>query len=211
MSFWVDAATNAAILLLVLLTVLAVTIGYVVLRTYLMHLHWRRQGLPCAPFIPLVGHTLRAAKYSREDRMMDIFRDRTALYGDLYSLTFGPVSRLSVNSPPHIADVLRVKADCYEKGYINRIFVGNIVGLENLLLTEGAEHAKHRRMINPAFHHQNLQGRYSLSLSLLSLSLLLSLVTALLLAEVPSRASSFACFVSFALYRHARADGAGDR
>ena len=150
-------AINVAIVVVVLLLATAVFLSYVVLRTYLMHLHWKREGLPCAPFIPLVGHILRVAVYHREDRVLDVFRERLAMYGDLYSLTFGPSSRLSVNSPPHIADVLRLKADCYVKGFINQLFVGNITGTENLLLTEGAEHSKHRRMINPAFHHHNLQ------------------------------------------------------
>ena len=157
MSLLFSLAANGAIAILALIVVIALVLSYVVLQTYRRHLHWKGEGLPCAPFIPLVGHTLHAAQYQREDRMLDIFRERTAKYGDLYSLTFGPVSRLSVNSPPHIADVLRGKADCYEKGYINRVFIGHIVGLQNLLLTEGAEHAKHRRMINPAFHHHSLQ------------------------------------------------------
>ena len=162
MSLLVSVATNVAIVLLVLLASLALLLSIVALRTYLMHVYWQRQGLPCAPFIPLVGHTLRALAHQRADRLLDLFRERSAEYGDLYSLTYGPVSRLSVNSPPHIADVLRTKADCYEKGHVNRLFLGNVVGTQNLLLTEGAEHSKHRRMINPAFHHQNLQDMLQL-------------------------------------------------
>ena len=120
MSFFHSLLMSVAILLLVLASLAAILLSVIVLRTYLVHRHWQREGLPCAPFIPLVGHILNAQRYQREDRMLEIFRDRTKLYGDIYSLTFGPVSRLTVNSPPHIADVLRGKADCYEKGWVNR-------------------------------------------------------------------------------------------
>ena len=156
MSLVYSAALYAAASLLVLVLLVAQFLAYVVLQTYLMHLHWKREGLPCAPFIPLVGHMLRSVADLREDRALESYRERTAQYGDLFSLTFGPASRLTVNSPPHIADVLRGKADCYVKGTTTRIWMDPMIGLHNLLLADGAEHAKHRRMINPAFHHTAL-------------------------------------------------------
>ena len=142
MSTLIWLATNVAYLLLILLLLIVLLLAYTALCTYSMHRHWHSQHLPSAPFIPIVGHILATNKYVTEDRITDVFHERTAKYGDLYSITFGPTARLSVNSPPHLADVLRNCSDCYEKGFVNRLFVGNIVGLENLLLTEGVEHSK---------------------------------------------------------------------
>ena len=84
MSLLFSAVLYVVASLVIVAVLVAVLLAYVVLRSYLVHLHWKRQGLPCAPFIPIVGHMLRGAAYVREDRALDLYRDCTALYGELY-------------------------------------------------------------------------------------------------------------------------------
>ena len=137
---------------------LALCLVYALLvhRSLCHHLSYRRQGIPCAPFRPISGHLSELFLYDQQDRMLDMWRHQHAQYGAVHAIGFGPQISLKLNDPQYLRDVLRLQADCYRKSDDTRMFLEPSVGEHNLLLTEGAEHARHRGILAPAFHHSNL-------------------------------------------------------
>ncbi len=65
----------------------------------------------------------------------------------------------SSRHPDHIRDVLVTHAHCYAKTHSAFIRLGRVLG-QGLLNTDGEVWRRHRRMIQPAFHQENLH-RYS--------------------------------------------------
>ena len=140
-----------------LLLLLVVVVVFLVLPAYRLHLHYLAQGVSSAPFIPIAGYIPSLAGYHRKDRALSFYHDMCARYGLVHSVSFGPSTRLTVNDPRYIPDVLSTaNAQKFQKPAFSRRVVGGMLGLHNVLMTEREEHTKHRRMISPAFHHHNL-------------------------------------------------------
>lgn len=117
----------------------------------------RAQGVNGEPFIPFFGQISRLSHYRNNDVMLGFYEDLIARHGHTVLFGFGPVTRLFVNEPDMIADVLsRTKAQYYVKPPITTTVFAPMVGYHSLIVVEGAEHERARRMINPAFHHPNL-------------------------------------------------------
>jgi cytochrome P450 len=152
----IDPLPAALYVLLVCVMLASVLAVGLTLHGLLQQRYWQSQRVSCAPFIPIIGHMPAMASYRGQDRALAMFEDQTAAYGLVHAISMGPRCVLRINEPQLIADVLRAKADCYHKPPLSRRTMGRLVGLGNLLMTEGEEHRKHRRLINPAFHHHNL-------------------------------------------------------
>lgn len=77
-------------------------------------------------------------------------------YGDIAAFSFGPQKVYLLSRPEWIEDVLVKSAGKFQKGVAlqrAKALLGN-----GLLTAEGQEHLKHRRMIQPLFHRQHVQG-----------------------------------------------------
>jgi len=124
---------------------------------------FRAQGINGEPFIPLIGQISQLKRYREADMMMLYFEDLVKKYGNIFLFCFGPVVRLVINEPDLLADVLsRNNAQNYIKPPVATAVFEPIIGTHNLLIGEGDEHERARRMLNPAFHHTNLKSMISI-------------------------------------------------
>ena len=122
----------------------------------------RAQGVPGEPFVPLIGQLSQIRQYRQRDAVMDFALDLTRKHGNVCLFGFGPAIRLLIIEPDLLADVLsRANADNYIKPPIFNTVFTPIIGKENLLVAEGTTHERARRMINPAFYHNNLKSMIS--------------------------------------------------
>ncbi|CAF3828857.1 unnamed protein product, partial [Rotaria sordida] len=124
---------------------------------------FRAQGISGEPFIPLVGQLPEMIKQINNDASMIYHEELEKKHGYAMLVGFGPLTRLIVHEPDLLADVLsRNNASNYMKPVeFNEVLVP-IIGSHNLLVAEGSEHERARRMINPAFHHVNLKSMVSI-------------------------------------------------
>ena len=134
----------------------------VILSSYRIHRHLLAQGIFCYPFIPLIGHMRRLVAYRKAGRSIAFLEDAWRAHGLLHSISMGPSILLRVNDPAYFQDIFRNKASCYHKPSFSKLSLGEIIGTSSLILAEGEEHARHRRMINPAFHHHNIRDMQSI-------------------------------------------------
>ena len=77
-------------------------------------------------------------------------------YGDIAALHFGSRQLTLLNHPDFIQTVLRDRSTAFVKGQAlqrSRRFLG-----EGLLTSEGDQHLRQRRMIQPVFHRQRIAG-----------------------------------------------------
>jgi len=84
------------------------------------------------------------------------FTNTARTYGDLAGFKFGPQKVYLVSRPEWIEDILVKSAGKFAKGIAlerAKVLLGN-----GLLTAAGQEHLKHRRMIQPLFHRQHVQG-----------------------------------------------------
>ncbi len=84
------------------------------------------------------------------------FTNTARTYGDIAAFSFGPQKVYLVSRPEWIEDVLVKSAGKFGKGVAlerAKALLGN-----GLLTAAGQVHLKHRRMIQPLFHRQHVQG-----------------------------------------------------
>jgi cytochrome P450 len=124
---------------------------------------FRAQGVNGEPFVPLMGQISQLYRYREADMLMDFFEDLVKKHGNVFLYGYGPNVRLVVHEPDMLADVLgRNNAQNYVKPPITSTVFTPIIGSHNLLVAEGDEHERARRMINPAFHHVSLKSMISI-------------------------------------------------
>jgi cytochrome P450 len=120
---------------------------------------FRAQGIPGESFIPIVGQLLDMLRASKENKGVEYFHELSQKHGYRFLFGFGPLTRLVLLEPELIADVLgRSKAENYRKPTDLVNIVKPILGVHNLLVSEGEEHERARKMLNPAFHFVNIQS-----------------------------------------------------
>ena len=119
----------------------------------------RAQGIGCEPFVPLFGQMAEVKKY--HDLYGSIFYHEmlSKKHGYTYMIGFGPHPRLVISDPDLLADIFTranvpyiVRPDEFRAEFVP------LVGYHNLLVAMGREHERARRMINPAFYHNNLKS-----------------------------------------------------
>ena len=84
------------------------------------------------------------------------FTNTARTYGDIAGFSFGPQKVYLVSRPEWVEDILVKSAGKFAKGVAlerAQVLLGN-----GLLTAAGQEHLKHRRMIQPLFHRQHVQG-----------------------------------------------------
>jgi cytochrome P450 len=87
---------------------------------------------------------------------LKFFADTQRTYGDIARFTFGPQEIFLVSHPDWIEDVLVTSAKKFQKGVALQR-AKRLLG-EGLLTSEGKQHLKQRRTIQPLFHRQHVQG-----------------------------------------------------
>ncbi|KAH6764165.1 cytochrome P450 [Perilla frutescens var. frutescens] len=126
----------------------------------------RNQGLHGNPYRPILGDTKDFAAANQAEKLRSIqlsdhilphifgyFHTILNNYGPNSFLWFGPWPRLNVVDPELIREILN-KADVYHKPLpeMGKILTGGLVVLE------GQKWAKHRKIVNPAFHIHKLKN-----------------------------------------------------
>lgn len=86
---------------------------------------------------------------------LKFFTDLQRDYGDIATFTFGPQRVYLVSHPDWIEDVLVTSAKKFQKGVALQR-AKRLLG-EGLLTSEGKQHLKQRRTIQPLFHRQQVQ------------------------------------------------------
>ena len=80
----------------------------------------------------------------------------------LYAFNLGPQTHLTINDPHYLFDLTKRHAAHYVKSKATRMYLEPSAGSQNLLLLEGDEHKRHRRLINPSFHYDKLKDMVDL-------------------------------------------------
>ena len=80
-------------------------------------------------------------------------------YGETYTVRLVPGGRplVMVTRPEHTKEVFAGDPEVFHAGKGNSI-LGPVMGLHSLLLQDGAEHKRARKLIMPAFNGQALKG-----------------------------------------------------
>ncbi|CAF0856846.1 unnamed protein product [Adineta ricciae] len=154
-----------ALLYILAIVVLLVAFVYfkLVRRQKQLYDAFRVQGIKGEPFVPLVGQILELSKQRDNDTSVVYFQELAKKHGDVFLFGFGPLTRLMCNDPDLLADVLsRTNSVNYEKPLDFKLVFETLMGSHSLLVAEGNEHERARRMINPAFHHVNLKSMISI-------------------------------------------------
>src|ERR1700742_2333937 len=113
------------------------------LRTY--------ESIPGPKEPPIIGSVLR-----RFSGPLAFFRELKATCGDAARFTLFREKFILFSDPALVDDVLISKNKSFRKGRAlegARIFLGN-----SLLVSEGEEHTRQRRLIQPAFHKARIEG-----------------------------------------------------
>lgn len=118
-----------------------------------------RQGIGHEPFVPLLGQLSEIRRYREAGRLLDYHEMLREKHGLLYLFSLGPYPRLAVHDLDLLGEILgRSQADTYSKPADLGFRLQPLIGLHNLLVSNGLEHERARKMLNPAFHFVNLQS-----------------------------------------------------
>jgi cytochrome P450 len=107
---------------------------------------------PGPPFFPILGH-LPAFRRDVLGLLSKSVRD----HGDFVRFKLGSRDVFLVNHPDTIAQILKKNSKNYDKDTRSTRFLGDICG-ESLLTSNGQEWQRRRRILQPAFHHQVIEG-----------------------------------------------------
>lgn len=106
---------------------------------------------PTAPGrLPLVGHLVPLLR----DRLEYVERLRT--YGPIVRMSVGPKKVTVVNSHELIHEMLTSKSGSFSKGLLGEKL--KLFGQSALPVAEGGPHLRRRRLLQPAFHREQISG-----------------------------------------------------
>jgi cytochrome P450 len=80
-----------------------------------------------------------------------------AEYGDLFTLRLGPARVVMMSDPAHVRQVFQGNPTTLRMGDINGLFRA-ILGSHGLLLADGAEHMRQRKLMLPPFHGDRMRS-----------------------------------------------------
>lgn len=126
-----------------------------------------KQGIP-GRYTPIVGDILQRRRAYLADKPFSYVEETSAEFGDYYHTSFGPMPFLNISDPALIESILKTNSRFYRKGELARVIVSAVLGYENLLMAEGENHTRHRRLTNPVFQHQNINSMITLMIDIIS-------------------------------------------
>ncbi len=102
-----------------------------------------QQGVSCEPFVPLLGQLPEIRRASETDSIVQYRLELVQKHGYVYVIGFGPSIRLVVIEPDMLADIFgRSHAQHYQKLTDTAILFKPLIGVRNLLVSEGSEHTR---------------------------------------------------------------------
>jgi cytochrome P450 len=123
----------------------------------------KNQGIPSEPFRPIIGQMSEIRRHREDGRLLEYHEKLTKKHGLIYLFYLGPYSRLLIQEPELISDILsRSHAQNYFKPADLSFRLKPLIGIHNLFVSNGKEHERARQMLNPAFHFNNLQSMISI-------------------------------------------------
>ncbi|KAH9302632.1 hypothetical protein KI387_014215 [Taxus chinensis] len=131
-----------------------------------MKKHFETQGVRGTPYKLVYGDAADIVRMAREEscnplpllghnivpRVLPAFHQWGKTYGQDYVYWFGTKPRLYVSHPELVKEILSNKFGHYEKIHFKQLQNQGLAGLE------GENWARHRRILNPAFHMDVLKG-----------------------------------------------------
>src|SRR5476651_363284 len=108
-------------------------------------------SIPSPREIPFVGSVMR-----RFSGPLEFFRELKTNFGDAARFTLFNEKFVLFSHPALVNEILVTKQNSFRKGKAlegARVFLGN-----SLLVSEGEEHKRQRRLIQPAFHRGRIAG-----------------------------------------------------
>ncbi|CAM2696572.1 unnamed protein product [Rotaria socialis] len=123
----------------------------------------REQGIPCEPFVPFLGQLPQLYQYQKQHKIMEFYEELNKKHGSIFMFSLGLYPRLVIQDADLISHILgRTYAQNYYKpaDLISRL--KPLIGLHNLLISNGNEHERARKMLNPGFHFENLRSMVSI-------------------------------------------------
>ena len=110
-----------------------------------------RAELPPGPSLPAVLQTL---SFLRDP--LALFERCHRQFGDLFTLEIGPRSMVMACEPSLVKAIYRADPDTLAAGAAKRTVFGPIVGDASILVLDGEEHIRRRRLLLPAFRGERM-------------------------------------------------------
>jgi cytochrome P450 len=110
----------------------------------------KRNPLPPGPRNSWPGQQLLSFRRSPTNFLLRVARE----YGDISRFRLGPHSLYFLNHPDYVKDVLVTRQDNFRKGLA--LQRAKFLFGEGLLTSEGEQHKRQRRLVQPAFHSQRV-------------------------------------------------------
>ncbi|XP_048600906.1 cytochrome P450 72A15-like [Brassica napus] len=143
------------------------TLKWVWFKPKMLESYLRRQGIPGTPYTPLVGDLKKMTSMLTEARsktikLTDDITPRVVPYpfhmlkthGRTYYTWFGPIPTITIMDPEQIKEVFNKVYD-FPKPHTFPLVRFIATGLASY---DGDKWAKHRRIINPAFHLEKIKN-----------------------------------------------------
>jgi cytochrome P450 len=94
---------------------------------------------------------------------MKFHEELTKKHGLNFLFLLGPYPRFVIQDADLVGDILgRIHAQNYQKPSDLSYRLKPLIGLHNLLISNGNEHTRARKMLNPSFHFENLRSMVSI-------------------------------------------------
>jgi cytochrome P450 len=135
--------------------------------------HLRSQGIVGVPFRPIVGNMKQYAAYNKAGKILDFYKDSLLemqkLSGEkkveIFYNQLGSGVKVYIIEPKLVQQIYKLNAMKFEKPRVYQRLMGQLMGTTNLVLGTEPMHSANRKLINPAFHYQNLLSMIGLMTS----------------------------------------------
>ncbi|XAR53281.1 hypothetical protein NMG60_11021777 [Bertholletia excelsa] len=130
--------------------------------------HFSKQGIRGPPYRFFIGNAkelltlmLKASSHPMPfshnilPRVLPFYHHWRKIYGATFLVWFGPTVRLTVSDPDLIREIFTSKSEFYEKNEAHPL-IKQLEG-DGLLSLKGEKWARHRKIITPTFHMENLK------------------------------------------------------